>query len=106
MRSRFWGFINQIHLIIRLQPHQCADGLQQVGFVGTLLSGPTQVWFVPLVETSSPLLEDFPAFLAELKDTFGDIDRCREEFRPRVETERKGRMDGVQRVHLFRGDCI
>ena len=30
---------------------------------------------------------------------------CREEFRSRVETDRKGRMDRVQRMHLFMGSC-
>ena len=45
--------------------------------MGTLLSGLAQVWFAPLVETSSPLLEDFPAFLAELEATFGEMDRRR-----------------------------
>ena len=43
----------------------------------TLLSGSAQAWFAPLVETSSPLLEDFPAFLAELEATFGEPDRRR-----------------------------
>ena len=76
-RSRFRGFINQIRLIIRLQPQRYGDGLRQVGLVGTLLSGPAQAWFAPLVETSSPLLEDFPAFLAELEATFGETDRRR-----------------------------
>ena len=34
-------------------------------------------WFAPLVEISSPLLEDFPDFLAELEATFGETDRRR-----------------------------
>ena len=38
--------------------------------MGTLLSGPTQAWFAPLVE-------DFPAFLAELEATFGETDQQR-----------------------------
>ena len=74
-RSHFRGFINQIRLIIRLQPQQYADGLRQSGLVGNLLSGLAQAWFAPLVETSSPLLEDFPTFLAELEATFGETDR-------------------------------
>ena len=48
-----------------------------VGLVGTLLSGPAQAWFAPLMETSSPLLDNFPAFLAELEATFGEADRRR-----------------------------
>ena len=42
-----------------------------------LLSSPAQAWFAPLIETSSPLLEDFPVFLAELEATFGETDRRR-----------------------------
>ena len=76
-RSRFRGFINQIRLIIRLQPQRYADDFRQVGLVGTLLSGPAQAWFAPLVETASPLLEDFPAFLTEFEATFGETDRRR-----------------------------
>ena len=76
-RSRFRGFVNQIRLIIRLQPQRYHDDFRQVGLVGTLLSGPAQAWFAPLVETSSPLLEDFPAFLAEFESTFGETDRRR-----------------------------
>ena len=75
--SRFRGFINQIRLIIWLQPQRYANGLRQVSLVGTLLSGPAQAWFVPLVEITSPLLEDFPAFLAELEATFGETYRRR-----------------------------
>ena len=68
-------FGGHIRLIIQLQPQRYADGLRQVGLVGTLLSGPAQAWFAPLVETSSPILEDFPAFLAELEAIFGETDR-------------------------------
>jgi hypothetical protein len=51
-----------------------AGDFRQVGLVGTLLSGAAQVWFAPLVETASPLLENFPAFLAEIEATFGETD--------------------------------
>ena len=37
-RARFRGFINQIKLIIRLQPQRYMDDFCQVGLVGTLLS--------------------------------------------------------------------
>ena len=76
-RKHFRGFINQIKLIIQLQPQRYADDFRQVGLIGTLLSGAAQAWFAPLVETSSPLLQDFPAFLAEFEATFGDTDRRR-----------------------------
>jgi hypothetical protein len=74
-RSHFRGFINQIRLIIRLQPQRYADDFWQVGLVGTLLSGAAQAWFEPLVETVSPLLEDFPSFVAEFEATFWEMDR-------------------------------
>ena len=74
-RAHLRGFINQIRLIIRLQPQRYASDFSRVGLVGTLLSGPAQAWFAPLMETSSPLLDNFPAFLAELEATFGETDR-------------------------------
>ena len=76
-RAHLRGFINQIRLIIRLQPQRYASDFSRVGLVGTLLSGPAQAWFAPLMETSSPLLDNFPAFLAELEATFGETDRRR-----------------------------
>ena len=76
-RKHFRGFINQIKLIIQLQSHRYVDDFRQVGLIGTLLSGAAQAWFAPLVETSSPLLQNFPAFLAEFEATFGDTDRRR-----------------------------
>ena len=76
-RSRLRGFINQIRLIIRLQPRRYSDDFRQVGLIGTLLTGQAQAWFAPLVETSSPLLNDFQAFLTEFETTFGETDkRC------------------------------
>ena len=66
-------FINQIRLIIRLQPQQYARDFSWVGLVGTLLSRPTQTWLETLVETSFPHLENFTAFEA----TFGETDQRR-----------------------------
>ena len=74
-RAHLRGFINQIRLIIRLHPQQYASDFSWVGLVGTLLSRPAQAWFAPLIETSSPLLEDFTAFMEELEATFGETDR-------------------------------
>ena len=76
-RSCLCGFINQICLIIRLQPQRYHDNFQHVGLVGTLLPGSAQAWFATLMETSSPLLEAFHAFLAELESTFGETDQRR-----------------------------
>ena len=76
-RARFRRFLNQIKLIIRLQPQRYEDDFCQVGLVRTLLSGPAQSWFAPLLETSLPLLENFLSFLGVLEATFGDTDRRR-----------------------------
>ena len=74
-RAHLHGAINQIRFIIRLQPQGYASYFSRVDLVGTLLFGSGQAWFAPLVETSSPLLDNFPAFLAELEATFGETDR-------------------------------
>ena len=77
MRSRLRGFINQICLIIRLQPQRYSDDFRRVGLIGTLLTGQAQAWFAPLVETSSPLLTDFKEFLTDFEATFGETDKQR-----------------------------
>ena len=50
------------------------DDFCRVGLIGTLLSGVAQSWFALFVKTSSPFLENFPAFLEEFEATFGDTD--------------------------------
>ena len=42
IRARFWGFINQIKLIIRLQSQRYADDFSRVGLVGPLFLGVAQ----------------------------------------------------------------
>ena len=49
----------------------------RVGLVGTLLSGSALAWFALLLETESPLLNNFEEFLSEFKAFFGDIDSIR-----------------------------
>jgi hypothetical protein len=53
------------------------DDTTHVGFVRTLLTGTATAWFVPILETSSPLLQDFDAFMAEFEAVFGDSDKAR-----------------------------
>ena len=53
------------------------DDFCRVGLIGTLLSGVAQSWFALFVKTSSPFLENFPAFLEEFEATFGDTDHRR-----------------------------
>ena len=71
MRSRLTGFINQIRLIIRLQPQCYSDDFRRVGVIGMLLTGQAQASFAPL--TSSPLLTDFEEFLTDFIATFREI---------------------------------
>lgn len=76
-RSKFRGFVNQIRLIIRMQPMRYPTEETQVGLIGTLLSGTALSWFSPLVEKDSPLLQDFGSFLEEFTNTFGETDKER-----------------------------
>ena len=48
--AKYQGFVNQLHLIFQLQPGQYPNGLTQVGFLGTLLTGSALSWFAPLLE--------------------------------------------------------
>lgn len=74
-RSKFRGFINQVRLIIQLQPQRYPDDATQVGLLGSLLSGTALSWFAPLIESNSELLRDFPSFLEEFEGCFGEVDK-------------------------------
>jgi len=74
---KFRGFVSQVRLIMQLHPHHYFDDTTRVGFIGTLLIGTAAAWFVPILETSSPLLQDFNAFMAEFEAVFGDSDKAR-----------------------------
>jgi len=75
MHSKFQGFVNQLRLVIQLHPHQYPIGPTQVKLIGALLSGTTFVWFTPLLEHQSPLLNDFDGFLEEFNPTFKDSNK-------------------------------
>ncbi|CAG8666591.1 13661_t:CDS:1 [Cetraspora pellucida] len=76
-RSKFRGFLNQIRLIIRLQPSRYPNDRTQVGLLGSLLVGPALAWFALLLEKESPLLNDFNGFVREFEATFGDSEKVR-----------------------------
>ena len=76
-RAKYWGFVNQLHLIFKLQPDWYPNGQTQVGLLGTLLTGPALSWFAPLLEHNSPLLDDLDTFLNEFEPAFGDSDKAR-----------------------------
>jgi len=76
-RFKFRGFVNQVCLIMQLHPRRYFDDTTLVGFIGTLLTGTAVAWFAPILETSSPLLQDFNTFMAEFEAVFGDNDKAR-----------------------------
>jgi hypothetical protein len=74
---KFRGFVSQVRLIMQLHPRRYFDDTTCVGFIGTLLTGTVAAWFAPILETSSPFLQDFNAFMAEFEVVFGDSDKAR-----------------------------
>ncbi len=76
-RLKFRSFVSQVCLIMQPHPRRYFDDTTRVGFVGTLLTGTVATWFAPILETSSPLLQDFNAFMAEFEVVFGDSDKAR-----------------------------
>jgi len=74
---KFRGFVSQVCLIMQLHPRRYFDDTTRVGFVGTLFTGTAVAWFAPILETSSPLLQDFNTFMAEFEAVFGDSDKAR-----------------------------
>jgi hypothetical protein len=76
-RPKFQGFVSQVRLIILLHPRRYLDDTTRIGFVGTLLTGTAVTWFAPILETSSPLLQDFDAFMAKFEGVFEDSDKAR-----------------------------
>jgi hypothetical protein len=74
-KTEYRGFVNQVRQIISLHPNRYPTGRAQVGLIGSLLTKTASAWFAPLVEQSSPLLDDLDSFLAEFESTFGDPDR-------------------------------
>jgi hypothetical protein len=77
MRLKFRGFVSQVRLIMQLHPCRYFDDTTRVRFVGTLLTGTAATWFAPILETSSLLLQDFNAFMAEFEAMFGDSEKAR-----------------------------
>jgi hypothetical protein len=62
---------------MQLHPRRYFDDTTRVGFIETLLIGTAAAWFAAILETSSPLLQDFNAFMAEFEAVFGDSDKAR-----------------------------
>jgi hypothetical protein len=62
---------------MQLHPRRYFDDTTRVGFIGTLLTGTAAAWFAPILETSSPFLQDFNAFMAKFEVMFRDSDKAR-----------------------------
>jgi len=62
---------------MQLHPRRYFDDTTRVGFIGTLFTGTIAAWFAPILETSSPLLQDFNAFMVEFEIMFRDSDKAR-----------------------------
>ncbi|CAG8538340.1 22941_t:CDS:2 [Cetraspora pellucida] len=75
--SKFRGFLNQIQLIICLQPSQYPNDRTQIELLGSLLVGSALAWFAPLLEKELLLLNDFNNFVGEFKATFGNSEKVR-----------------------------
>jgi len=60
-----------------MQPLRYPTEESQVGLIGTLLSRIALLWFSPLVEKDSPLLQDFHDFFEEFTNIFGETDKER-----------------------------
>jgi len=76
-RFKFRGFVSQVRLIMQLHPRRYFDDTTRVGFIGTVLTRTATAWFAPILETSTPLLQDFNAFMAEFEAMFGDSDKAK-----------------------------
>jgi hypothetical protein len=62
---------------MQLHPRCYFDDTTHVGFIGTLLTRTAAAWFAPILQTSSPLLQDFNSFMVEFEAVFGDSDKAR-----------------------------
>ena len=88
-RAHFRGFINQVRLVIQMHPTRYPTDSSRVGLVGTLLTGTALSWFAPLLESNSPLLNNFDEFIKEFKACFGDTDSVRTAIN-KIRTLRQG----------------
>jgi hypothetical protein len=71
-RRVFRGFVKKIGLVIQLHPHRYLDDRSRVGLVGTLLTGTVFTWFLLLIVTMSPFLQDLKPFREEFEAIFQD----------------------------------
>lgn len=73
-RSKLRDFLTQVGLNFRANPIGYQSDGQKITFIGSYLSGSPLGWFTSLMESESPLLDDYDGFVAALKSNFGDSD--------------------------------
>lgn len=73
-RSKFWRFINQVQLVIELQPQSYPTQGSQVKFIRTLLWGSVLSWFLSFFERRDLILDNLEAFLVEFQSVYGGHD--------------------------------
>ena len=107
-RAHFRGFLNQVRLVIQMHPTRYPTDSSRVGLVGTLLTGIALSWFAPLLETNSPLLNNFEEFIKEFKACFGDTDSARTTIN-KIRTLRQGDQPASKyatNFHLIASDIL
>ena len=81
-RTHFRVLLNQVVLVIQMHLF-CYSidasrvGYRELGQWDTLLIGITLSWFAPLIQTNSPLLNNFEEFIKEFRACFRDTDGAR-----------------------------
>ena len=75
--SEFQGFLDQVQLIIQMQPHRYSMRMQQIGLLTSLLTRLPRAWVAPLLERNDPVLQDLNAFVKVFYNCFADSDLYR-----------------------------
>lgn len=70
MHLKFQRFVNQVQLVIFLQPQHYPTNESQVGLLRTLLTRQALCWFSPLFEKKLQIQNNFKMFLATFDKAF------------------------------------
>ncbi|XP_049623501.1 protein LDOC1 [Suncus etruscus] len=69
--ARLPEFIVQTTSYMLVNENRFCNDAMKVAFLISLLSGEAEEWVVPYIETDSPILSDYRAFIDEMKQCFG-----------------------------------
>ncbi|XP_007111245.2 retrotransposon-like protein 1 [Physeter macrocephalus] len=101
-RREYHEFVALCQLILQSYPRMLYSDRLRVGYVICHLSGLALEWAKDLVERESPLIDDFPAFLEAMSDTF----QYRQALRVAEEAMfnlRQGDRAAIEYVNEFQG---